>query len=270
MEYTGSISLTDKPTIIPRPFAYTNGTRADIPQSDSGLAANRASYKTGFPPRTSMSLPDGGIPPARFDFNGLGYDVSSWITYFQNGGVVQFDQTVANSIGGYPKNARLWVDTESFGTIVVKAKQNTSVNPSSVLEGILNGTDPNWQIDVIGFNKNVWSSGSFIPGQYSTHDFVIPFDIAVTDGNNHWLPKDNIIVNVYGLSNASNNEWQTLFNQSSFQDDANRRQELGYGIFFTGQKALSFKTLGFYGFYPYVGNGLSWNVPNVSIRVISV
>jgi hypothetical protein len=150
--YTGSISnLTYKPTIIPKPFAY-NGSKSEFPDLDTGT--NKASFSQGFPHITSQSLADGGVPPARTDFNALGYDTTSWLYYFQNGGVVKYDSNVSNAISGYPQGARLWVDTTS-GTIIVKAKQSTATDPATVLTGILNGTDSNWEIDFKSASKSI-------------------------------------------------------------------------------------------------------------------
>ena len=151
-EYTGSLTnFIYKPTIIPKPFAY-NGTRSVFGVNATGT--NKASFSQGFPTITSQSLPDGGVPPARTDFNALGYDTTSWLNYFQNGGVVKYDANVSEAIGGYPQGARLWVDTTS-GTIIVKAKQPTTINPATILPSILNGTDPNWELDFKNASKSV-------------------------------------------------------------------------------------------------------------------
>ena len=272
-EYTGSINLSYNPTIIPKPFAY-NGTRSVFGVNATGT--NKASFSQGFPTITSQSLPDGGVPPARTDFNALGYDTTSWLYYFQNGGVIRYDGNVALQIGGYPKGARLWVDTTSSGTIIVKAKQQTTVNPSNVLTEILSDRDPNWAVDFIGGNKNVWSSGAFTPGSYRTIDFTVPFDIAseYTIGNDYlkYIPLDNIIINIFGCptGNASYRDWQTIYNQCSFQDDANRRDNLGFGIFTMGRRILRFISASSYGFFGYYGGGLPWSNPQVLIRVIKV
>lgn len=92
--------------IIPQPFA-NGGSHADIPNDATGT--NRASFQEGWGEITSTPIGDGGVPPNRLDFNGLGYIATAFAFALQQGKFWSFDVSVANAIGGYPKGAVLWV-----------------------------------------------------------------------------------------------------------------------------------------------------------------
>lgn len=92
--------------IIPQPFA-NGGSHADIPNAATGT--NRASFQEGWGEITSTPIGDGGLPPNRLDFNGLGYIATAFAFALQQGKFWSFDVNVANAIGGYPKGAVLWV-----------------------------------------------------------------------------------------------------------------------------------------------------------------
>lgn len=92
--------------IIPQPFAG-GGSRATIP--DGATGTNRASFQEGWGDITSKPIADGGIPPNRLDFNGLGYLATVFAFAWQQGKFWTFEQDVSNAIGGYPKGAVLWV-----------------------------------------------------------------------------------------------------------------------------------------------------------------
>ena len=92
--------------IIPQPFA-NGGSHADFPNNATGT--NRASFQEGWGEITSTPIGDGGLPPNRLDFNGLGYIATAFAFALQQGKFWSFDVNVANAIGGYPKGAVLWV-----------------------------------------------------------------------------------------------------------------------------------------------------------------
>ena len=92
--------------LIPQPFA-NGGQHADIPNGETGT--NRASFQEGWGEITSTPIADGGIPPNRLDFNGLGYIATAFAFALQQGRFWSFDTSVVNAIGGYPKGAVLWV-----------------------------------------------------------------------------------------------------------------------------------------------------------------
>ena len=91
--------------IIPQPWA-NGGQHASIPNSSTGT--NRASFQEGWGIITSTPVDDGGVPPNRLDFNGLGYLATAVAYFLQNGGFYTFDSTVSAQIGGYPQGAVLW------------------------------------------------------------------------------------------------------------------------------------------------------------------
>lgn len=133
-----------KPQAIPNPFAW-NGSRSTIPAVPVSENSNKANFETGFPPITSLPVGSGGIPPGRDDMNGLGYLYTSYMFFLQNGGVETFRPEVAEAIGGYPLNARLWgVDSDGNAFRVRSAKSanmdNFISNPSFI------GTS--WIVDI--------------------------------------------------------------------------------------------------------------------------
>ena len=104
----------DLPQILYQPFAAT-GDKNTILNSPSTENPQRANLQTGFPAVTQIPIANGGIPPERMDFNGLGYLLSSFYFFTQCGGVYTFNQDVSNAIGGYPLGAVLYY-TDSNGT----------------------------------------------------------------------------------------------------------------------------------------------------------
>ena len=104
----------DLPQILYQPFAAT-GNKNTILNSPSTDDPQRANLQTGFPPITQIPIANGGIPPERKDFNGLGYLLSSFYFFTQCGGVYTFNRNVSNAIGGYPLGAVLYY-TDSNGT----------------------------------------------------------------------------------------------------------------------------------------------------------
>lgn len=69
---------------IPRPFA-ANGTFQVIP--DAKAAEGRASWQEGFPVETQLPLNQGGVAPARPDFNGAFNALSALACWQQTGGL---------------------------------------------------------------------------------------------------------------------------------------------------------------------------------------
>ena len=92
--------------VIPRLWASGGSTQSPIPENSTGT--NRASFQDGWPSITSTPIADGGIPPNRLDFNGLGTLLTAYAYAFQQGQYVTFDSMVSTKIGGYPLNAILW------------------------------------------------------------------------------------------------------------------------------------------------------------------
>lgn len=118
---------------IQQPFA-NGGQKADIPNSATGT--NRASMQEGWNSITSTPIADGGTPPNRLDFNGLGYMATVLLYFLQQGGFIQYDSTISGYIGGYPKGAVLWVVSNGVPQYAVRSTINNNTNnPASSMTG---------------------------------------------------------------------------------------------------------------------------------------
>ena len=130
--------ILENPPVLQQPFAY-NGDKNTIPLNATG--DQRASLQEGFPPITSVKITEGGIPPERKDFNGLGNLLSSLYFYLQNGGRFTFNQDVSDAIGGYPQNATLWYNDSSLGinypvTSLINNNTYNFVTTPSYIDGV--------------------------------------------------------------------------------------------------------------------------------------
>lgn len=114
-----------QPTLLLKPFAE-NGQRNSIPENATGT--NLASLDEGFPPVTGQNPRDGGIPPTRLDFNGLGYLTTTYDYFYQAGGCFTFNQVVSDAIGGYPLNARLWYLNANGESSVLRSTKNNNTD----------------------------------------------------------------------------------------------------------------------------------------------
>lgn len=115
------------PAVLAMPFAL-NGDKNTIPATNDPLLGD-ASQNNGFPPITAVDINDGGIPPSRQDFNGLGYLTSSHNFFAQNGNFYSFDNEVASSIQGYPQGAKLWyTDSDNNVRLLVSLKDDNMDN----------------------------------------------------------------------------------------------------------------------------------------------
>ncbi|MBE1237500.1 hypothetical protein IHV25_07545 [Phaeovibrio sulfidiphilus] len=76
-----------RPTEIPRPFAE-GGDKNSIP--DTQVTDYLASFVAGFPPRTSLPVAAGGVPPTRSDINGILNHLSQFALYQQSGGTFEW------------------------------------------------------------------------------------------------------------------------------------------------------------------------------------
>ena len=106
--------------VIPRIFASGGQTQSPIPENSTGT--NRVSYQDGFPAVTSTPIVDGGLPPNRLDFNGIGTLLTTWLYAIQQGQFTTFDSTVSTKIGGYPQNAILWYVSGGVPQYMVRSK----------------------------------------------------------------------------------------------------------------------------------------------------
>lgn len=122
-------------TKIKRPFADT-GQRNNIPDSVASTS-NLASMQAGWNSTTSTPIDEGGIPPNRLDFNGLGYLATQVLLFLQQGGFMTYDATVSSNIGGYPKGAILWVlNSNGLPAYAVRSQVNNNTNnPATNMSG---------------------------------------------------------------------------------------------------------------------------------------
>ena len=138
-----------QPTLLLKPFCQ-DGDKNQIPvQNDSLVDPQLADLTNGFPEITSKPPSQGGLPPERRDFNALGYLTTSYDWFYQAGGTFTFNQTISDSIGGYPLNARLWyVDNNGLASILRSTIENNTNNfltDSSVIGEV--GSGKPWVID---------------------------------------------------------------------------------------------------------------------------
>lgn len=125
-------SITSLPTIS-QPFA-NGGQRAEIPNAATGT--NRASMQEGWNDITSTPIDDGGVPPNRMDFNGLGYLATLALFFLQQGGFVTYSSSESSALGGYPKGAVLWVESNGVPQYAVRSTiSNNTNNPASNMTG---------------------------------------------------------------------------------------------------------------------------------------
>ena len=119
------VSSLTKPQVLYQPFAATGDKNVilDAPDAENPQLAN---LQTGFPAITQTLIDNGGIPPERKDFNGLGYMLSSFYYFIQCGGIYTFEQDVSDAIGGYPQGSILYY-TDGDG-ITYRVKSNKANN----------------------------------------------------------------------------------------------------------------------------------------------
>lgn len=162
-------SLTTPPTLV-KPFA-NEGDKNTIPTDATGTQA--ASLEEGFPVITATPINEGGIPPKREDFNGLGFLTTSQYFYLQNGGRFTFNSTVSAAINGYPEGAVLQYTNLNTGqsyevtSLIPNNTYNFVTNPEyidglkwrkSFSEDLTNYVTTNTQQDITGF-KNFSNDG---------------------------------------------------------------------------------------------------------------
>ena len=118
-----------QPTLLLRPFAES-GDKNSIPVTNTDVSNPQlADLTNGFPQITSQTPDNGGLPPERKDFNGLGFLTTSYDWFYQAGGTFTFNPTISTAIGGYPFGARLWyTDSNGFSCILRSTIQNNTNN----------------------------------------------------------------------------------------------------------------------------------------------
>lgn len=110
-----------QPTLLLKPFAQS-GDKNTLPNVNTDTDNPQlADLTNGFPQITSLSPDNGGLPPERKDFNGLGYLTTLYDYYYQVGGTFGWNDTICTAIGGYPAGARLWYVKQNGETVIVRS-----------------------------------------------------------------------------------------------------------------------------------------------------
>ncbi len=171
-------SNLEKPGALLKPFA-SQGDKNTIPVDATGTQA--ASLQEGFPPITSTPISQGGIPPERKDFNGLGYLLSNLYFYLQNGGQFTFDKDVSDAIGGYPEGAilnftdTLTGDSYRVRSLIPNNTHNFNINPAYI-------DDQKWTKALKDEQPGAGNIGDI---KYTLVKDVAPFGGAWTDGSTY-------------------------------------------------------------------------------------
>ena len=162
-----------QPTLLLKPFAES-GDKNTLPNVNTDLSnPQNADLTNGFPQITSMKPSDGGLPPQREDFNGLGYLTTTYDFFYQAGGTFTFSPTISAAIGGYPLGARLWYTNSNGVTMILRS--TVANNTDNFNDGNETGIGTTWVSDTptLGGN-NVWTGTNtfngnvIVPTQVST------------------------------------------------------------------------------------------------------
>lgn len=116
-----------------------NGDRR-IPADTPALAGSgRASQTEGFGLKNSLPLSQGGIPPFREDFNGIFNLFSQFLVWYQQGGVMQYDNSL-----DYEVNNEVYYNNVKYRCIQANGVSTTVALPTDPLywEVIHNFGDP--------------------------------------------------------------------------------------------------------------------------------
>lgn len=101
-----------------------------IPVADqTGLAPNKASFATAFPPNSMTANSSGGLPFFGQDLNGLLYMITANVAALAAGALPVFDAARAAAIGGYPQGAI--VARASLGGYWMSTSAANSNNPDT-------------------------------------------------------------------------------------------------------------------------------------------
>ena len=126
---------TDKLTSV---FAVNGDKR--LPPATAALAGSgRASQLEGFKKINSTPLGQGGFPPYREDFNGIFYLFSQFLLWYQQGGIMNYDNTL-----DYEVNNEIYYNGTKYRCIQDNGVSSTVANPTDTTywEKIHNYGDP--------------------------------------------------------------------------------------------------------------------------------
>ena len=185
-----------QPTLLLKPFAES-GDKNSIPVTNTDASNPQlADLTNGFPQVTSEDPDDGGLPPERKDFNGLGYLTTTYDYFYQAGGTFTYNTTIATAIGGYPLGARLWYTDSNGATTVVRS--TIANNTDNFNDGSATGIGTTWvpEIPALGWN-NTWTGNNYFVGDLSkkipsytlgqTPSVNVNGNFGVYDENGTWL-----------------------------------------------------------------------------------
>nr|DAE02782.1 MAG TPA: tail fiber protein [Myoviridae sp. ctEwD1] len=71
-----------------------NGDKSAVPVTASQAGTGRLSQEEGWGKWNSLPIGEGGVPPRREDFNSVLYLLSTFISWFQQGGIMQYTATL--------------------------------------------------------------------------------------------------------------------------------------------------------------------------------
>lgn len=120
------MKLVDLSNPIALATIIANSNANSIPVSATGTAY--ASQAEGFPHITMIPEDNGGEAPHGLDFNGFLKMLSSHVFNIQNGSPETFNPAVSTLIGGYPKNAQLWLIDDNNSRLLKSTKDDNTDN----------------------------------------------------------------------------------------------------------------------------------------------
>lgn len=120
------MKLVDLSNPIALATIIANSNANSIPVSATGTAY--ASQAEGFPHITMIPEDNGGEAPHGLDFNGFLKMLSSHVFNIQNGSPETFNPAVSALIGGYPKNAQLWLIDDNNSRLLKSTKDDNTDN----------------------------------------------------------------------------------------------------------------------------------------------
>lgn len=133
-----------QPTLLLKPFAQSGDKNTLLDVNTDLTNPQKADLTNGFPQITSKTPDDGGLPPERADFNGLGYLTTLYDYFYQCGGTFTFNSTICTAIGGYPAGARLWYTDSDGVTVILRSTKDDNTSDFTQDQSVI-GTD--WVID---------------------------------------------------------------------------------------------------------------------------
>ena len=105
-----------------------NGNKKIPPATASAAGTGRFSQAKGFDQINSKPLNQGGIPPYREDFNGAFYLLSSFLRWYQQGGIMKYDATLDYEVNNevYYNNTKYRCIQNNGASTTVKAPTDTA------------------------------------------------------------------------------------------------------------------------------------------------